>query len=280
MSEMELDLIIDILMLVVPTIIALISLAYVMKQRSLVKEELSKKRYLENAQSNLNEAIKSLRQVSMPNIRDISEGYEIFGDIYNDLMMMLGEILRANFNLNKKEIPLEVSYELRALRERGKPSSEGEKKEITNFENLDPQWFINFCRTHTFYVACYPRIRDFEQVWNVMLTFSRMEWNLHSLAEAMDTLLNYEEVYETVSPDSVKKVKRLFEETSTDMFNVIRKPKSIDVDLSKFSETDEILRYLCEQILDYSHMAEKFSQVTDLIEELVEARRELFLKIS
>lgn len=279
MLNMELDLIIDILMLVVPTIIALISLAYVMKQRSVVKEELSKKRYLENAQSNLNEAIKSLRQVGMPNIRDIHEGYETFGDVYNDFMMVLGEILRANFNLKRKEIHLEVSYELRDLGERSKLSSGSETKEITNFENLDPQWFINFSRTHTFYVNCYPRIRDFEQVWNVMLS-SHADWNLGLLAEAMDTLLNYEEVYETVSPDSVKKVKRVFEEISTDMFNVFRKPKSIDVDLSRFSETDEILICLFEQILNYSHIAEKFSQVTDLIDELVEIRKELFLKIS
>lgn len=125
--------IIDILMLVVPTTIALISLAYVMKQRATVKSELTKKRYLENAQSNLNEAIKSLRQLGVPSIRDISGGYETFGDIYNDLMMVLSEILRASFNLNKKEIPLEVSYELRDLGERGKPSSEGEKKRNCGF---------------------------------------------------------------------------------------------------------------------------------------------------
>jgi len=154
------------------------------------------------------------------------------------------------------------------------------KKEIADFGNFDPQWFINFSRTHTFNVTCSPRIRDFEQVWDVTLFFSHANWNLLLLAKAIDTLLDYEEVYETVSPDSVKKVKRLFEEISTDVFNIIRKPKRIDVDLSEFSETDEILKYLCEQILDYSHIAEKFSQVTDLIEELVEARRELFLKIS
>ena len=57
-------------------------------------------------------------------------------------------------------------------------------------------------------------------------------------------------------------------------------PKSIEIDLDDFTETNETIRYLVEKILNYSRIADEFSKVSELISELTRARKELFLKIS
>ena len=281
---MELYLLIEILKLVVPTVIAIVSLYYAIKQRSIVKREISKKRYLESALSNLNEVIKSLRDIDVPNIQTLNENYDPYdtwGDVCNDGYSLISDILRASLELKKKKIILEVSYYIRDYGERGKPGSSKHERIIQNFNELDTKWFIDFLGVdRAFSVKSETRITDFERTRLNDIGFSGFEWNIEILKKAAETLSSYEEVYETVSPDSVKKVNQLFEDIAKEIFKTICKPKRIEIDLNKFAEADEILRYLIEEILNFSYIAEENSKVSELISELIRARKELFLKTS
>ena len=279
---MEMDLLIEVLKLVVPSIIALGSLYYAIKQRSLVKGEISKKRYLESALSNLNEAIKSLRSINIPRISSLGGGYDLsdaWADVSFCAYSVCSEIFRASFELKKKKIPVEVSYSIRDLGVR--PKFETAAKTIENFDGLDLQWFIDFLQPNRAYmITSHPRISNFEQFTVNDIDFGGFERGIDNLKKALEALLPYEEVFETVSPNSVKKTTELFEELAEEIFKTFSRSKTIEINLEKFGEMNGIIRYLIEQTLNYSRIAEKFSKVSEVISELIEARKELFLKIS
>lgn len=279
---MELDLIIDILKLVVPTVIAVVSLVYAMKQRNIVKREISKKRYLENAQTNLSEAVNHLKNIDIPDLlalwKDVRAHYSKYGEWENACFgtyLLTVDILRASFKLKANKIGMEVEYHVHD-RER----SEGESP-IRSLDEFEPQWLVDFFRSNKrFSIECETRINDYERDTNGEPDFSVFEHAIRLLNKSVETLSSYEEVYETISPDSVKKVNRFFEDMAKEIFKVICKPRRIEIDLKKFAEADEITRYIFEEILDYSRIASKFSKVSEVISELAKVRKELFLKIS
>ncbi len=280
---MELSLIIAILAFVVSTFIALASLAYAIKQRNVVQKEMSKRRYFESALSNLNEAINSLRSIDSPNILRLNEGYETWGDTYNDSFTLAVEVLRASFELEKKKIPLEVSYRIEHFWERDKPPDSLANHKIRIIENLDKfdaRWFIDYFRVNVISVKAKMNIPNFERFWENELNFSLITRGLSQLIESAKSLLSYEEVFESISPDSVRRINQLYEEIAEEIFKTICVSKSLVIDLNKFRETNQLMKYLIEEILNYSYISEKFSKLNELISELADARKELFLKIA
>jgi len=220
----------------------------------------------------------------MPNIQTLNENYDIsdiWGEACSDAYTIISDILRTSLKLKKKKIVLEVSYYIRDLGQRDDPKTSGQERIIQNFEELTSEWFVNLFRQNRFFlVKSETRIADFERVRFNELGFHGFTLDIEVLNEAVETLSSYEEVYESVTPDSIKKVNQLFEDITREIFKVICKPKRIVIHLDKFNESDEMLRYLFEEILNYSPIAKKFSKVTELISELTNARKELFLKIS
>jgi hypothetical protein len=276
------NLIIDILKWLIPTIIAVASLYYAIRQRSVVKREISKKRYLESAQTNLNEAINHLRNIDIPDLlmlwKDAKAGYPKY-DEWEDACfgtyLLTDDILRASFKLKTNKIGMDVEYYIH-YRER----SEGEKT-IRNLDEFEPQWLVDFFRSNRYFsIECETRINDYERDSNGEPDFSAFEHAIKLLNKSVETLSSFEEVYDSISPDSVKKVNRFFEDIVKEIFKVICKSRRIEIDLKKFAEAEEITRYIFEEILNYSHIASKFSKVSEAISELTKARKELFLKIS
>jgi len=277
---MELAWFFDILKLLVPTLIALGSLLYAYKQRQDVKEEILKKRYLENALANLNEAIKNLRGINIPNISSLKEGYETWGDAHGNAYTIATEILRASYELKTKKVSVNFPYEGTDYGEWDKPKSKKvEYKELKDFSSFSQDSFIDHIRTHHFRIETGFEIPNFEQFWSNGLEFDFL-WNLRALEKAKQQLLAYEEVYENISLDSVNKLDKLFEEIAVEILRTIRNPKSLKINLEEFSNVNEIMKYLYENVLNYSFITKKFSNVPLLISELTEARKELFLKIS
>lgn len=266
---MELDQIVAILGLAVTTIITLVSLAYAIKQRNVVKREISKKRYLEDAQKNLNEAITLLRDINIPNIRSSHLSYEEMQDTFHDAFTMTNEILRASFDLKSKNIVLDVSYFIK---------STGEQERSP--EQFDLRSFIALLRTNGVRIDSESNISNFQRFLLNDLNFGIVVWSLGDLNKATERLLRYEEVYESISPDSIAELNALYEKVAEEILMTIHKPKHLEIKLDSFSTTEEIMIYLFEEILNYSHIAQMFSKVADVISDLTQARKELFLKIS
>jgi hypothetical protein len=278
---MEISVIVGIIEWVIPTAIAVASLLYAAKQRNVVKREILKKRYLENALSNLNEAIKSLKKISVPSISTLSYDLDdAWGDYYRDAYTLVSEILRASFELKKKKIVIDVSYSMTGLRETDKSESDKEERK-RNFDDLEPKWFVDYLRSRKggWRICSETEIPDFERWLGNELELDMFRWDVNTLLVAIEQLSNFDEVYETVSPNTVMKAKQLFEEIAEAIFSTAAESKRIEIDLDKFSKAGEVIKYLYEKILNYSHIAEKFSRVSDLISELGETRKELFLKI-
>ena len=280
---MESSEIIDALKWVVPTLIALGSLIYAIKQRNIVKKEISKKRYLENALSNLKEAIGYLEWIKMPNLSTDSDLKEEVGeDNSNNLNVLISEILKASFELKKTKFKLTVSYELTNFGKNGKFYSEKDVRKIRDFSELSHEYLIDLIKSGgMFRIETDTDIPDYQREIVNEIEFNDFTYTLEFIRRAINKLSKYEEVYDSISPDSVKKAERLVEEISSEILQVISTPKEISVDLSKFSKTNEIARYLFENSLNYSPIAHKISEgVSSLVSNLTEVRRELFLKIS
>lgn len=280
---MEPSEVIDALKWVVPTLIAFGSLIYAIKQRNIVKKEISKKRYLEDALSNLKEAIGYLERIKMPNLStDSNLMEEVSEDNSNNLDILISEILKASFELKKTKFKLTVSYELTEYGKEGEFYLEKDVRRIRDFSGLSHEYFIDLIKTDgMFYLETDTNIPDYQREVGNEITFDDFTWSLEFIWKAINTLSKYEEVYDSISPDSVKNAKRLVEEISSEILQVISTPKEISVDLNKFSKTQEIARYLFENSLNYSPIAHKISEgVSSLISNLTEIRRQLFLKIS
>jgi len=278
-----LDFGLEALKLAIPTTIALISLIYAMKQRNIVKKEIAKKRYLENAQVNLNEAIQHLRNINLPRLSDpncnITENFE---DEYNDASLIVNELLQANFESKRRRFTLKVSYELFDLGQSDKEYSERETKRISDFSKSNPELLIDLLKSNrTFYINSETDILDFQRKSGNSIGFGLIVLSIEALWFAIEKLSAYEEVYDTVCPSIVKKANHLLEETTEEVFNVISKSKTIEIDLKEFSRTEDILEHLIDRYLNYNVISEKLSQgISELDSKLTEARKELFLRIS
>jgi hypothetical protein len=266
-------------------IIALASLVYAIKQRQVIKSEIKKKRYLENAQTNLTKAIDHLRSIILPDLTDSNcDLYESLGDDYNDVSVIINQILYAGLESKRTKFTLEVSYELTDYGELH--SEKREERIINDFSQWNPKLLADtlidlFKRDTTFSIKSETVIPDYERRVVNEISFRVFTWELEQLRLAIDKLTNYEEVYETVCPDIIKTATRIFEEISKEIFNVISEPKKVEVDLAKFSKVDDIIRYLFETYLNYNHISEKFSKgISELDSKLTEARKQLFLRIS
>ncbi len=282
---MTLD-IVTILIALSSAIIALVSLVYAIKQRQVVKSEIEKKRYLENAQTNLTDAINHLRSIMFPDLTDPSRALEeSLEDDYDDVNDITEQIVYAGFDSKRTKFTLEVSYELTDYGEISKPSSEREKKRINDFSQLNPKllahMLTNLFKKNIFEIYSETVIPDYQRRVVNEISFDLILANLHKLNLAIDKLTNFEEVYETVCPNIIKTATQLFEDISEEIFNVISEPKKVEVDLTRFSKVNDIARYLFETYLNYNHISEKFSKgIFELDSKLTEARKQLFLRIS
>jgi hypothetical protein len=263
-------------------IIALLSLIYAIKQRQVVKGEIEKKRYLENAQTNLTEIIKQLRSIVFPKLSD--DFQEALEDEYHDANTIAEQILRASFESKKTKFTLEVSYELIdfGLIGSGKPDQRKEPRQTSDFSQSSPRLLKDLLEGgRSFLIESNTTIIDYEPRVKNEIDFHDYIWSLKSLKNAVNMLASYEEVYDAVCPNISKSASQLFEQLSEELFNLISEPKRIELDLTKFSKVDDIARYLFETYLNYNHISQKFSEgVSELDSRLTEARRQLFLRIS
>ena len=277
------DFALEALKLAIPTIIAVVSLFYAIKQRNLVKKEIARKSYLESAQTNLNEAIQHLRNVRLPNLSDLNCDLEKdLEDIYFDASTIVEDFLRAYFESKRTQFTLRVSYKLNDLGASGKPYSEKETRRISDFSQSSPKLLVDLLRSdRSFYINSETDILDVQRRVGNSPGFDPLVWGLHGLWFALSKLSAYEEVYDTVCPNVVKQANQLLEETAEQVFKAISVPRTVEIDLKEFSKTDDITKHLIDTLLNYTHISEKLSQgISELDSKLTEARKELFLKIS
>jgi len=279
---MDLTLIIEILRWVIPIVISLGSLIYAVKQRNIVKKEISKKGYLENAITCLSAVIHQLEKIEVPNLSALWEDVKAYYSKYPQwenacfgTYLLATDILRASFNMKTKKIDMEVEY-IVSIQDR----SEGAKK-VSNLNEFEPKWFIDLTHSNKkFSVTCNTNIKNYKRDTDGEPEFDVFEDIIILLKKSQNLLLDYEEVYEMVSPNLFKKVNCFVEDVTKEIFKVIRKPKHIELDLNEFADSEEIKSYVFEEILNYSQLASKFSKISEVVSELVETRKELFLKIS
>jgi hypothetical protein len=278
-----LDFVLEALKLAIPTIIALASLIYAIKQRNIVKKEIAKKRYLENAQINLNEAIQRLRNVNLPRLQDQNcDIRESIPDEYNDANMIANDLLQAYFESKTTRFTLKVTYWLTDLGDLDKEYSKREIKDISDFSKSSPKLLIDLLKANkSFWIHSETDILEIQRQFGNSIGFHPITWGIESLWFAIKKLSMYEEVYDTVCPNIVKRVNNLLDEIAEDVFRVISEPKTIEIDLKEFSKTDDIIKHLIDRYLTYIAISEKLSQgISELDSKLTEARKELFLKIS
>lgn len=267
---MELSLILEALKWVVPILIALISLVYAIKQRNVVKKEISKKRYLEDALSNLNAAMETLRTIRILDIKK-SNDYEEWGDTATEFRMLTYEILRASFDLKMRKFVMNISYTANSYDKQTKES----KVDLNDLES-----FLNALRSNRVWIYSHANIANVEMEFMNSPDFHHVTWDVESLVDALEALLKFEEAYESLRPDCVKNVKQAFEDVAKEIFVTVSQPKTIELVLAKFNTTDEISEHLCKEILNYPSLADKLSKVSELLSELSEARKELFMKVA
>lgn len=277
------DFALEALKLAIPTIIAVVSLFYAIKQRNLVKKEIARKSYLESAQTNLSEAIQRLRKVQLANLSDPNCDLEKdWEDTYFDASTIVEDFLRAYFESKRTQFTLRVSYELNDLGAPGKPYSEKETRRISDFSQSSPKLLVDLLRSdRSFYISSETDILDVQRRVGNSPRFDPLERGLHGLWFALSKLSAYEEVYDTVCPNVVKQANQLLEETAEQVFKAISVPRTVEIDLKEYSKTDDITKHLIDTLLNYTHISEKLSQgISELDSKLTEARKELFLKIS
>ena len=274
---MELGPLLEALKWVVPTLIAVISLVYVIKQRNVVKKEISRKRYLENALSNLNAVIESLRSIRILDVKK-SNDYEEWEDTATDIYALTSELLIASFDLKTKKILMNISYTAEAWEKSLKKSKVGEIKTTPlGLNNLES--FLNVLRSSFVVIETEVNIGNAERRSTNSPDFNHVNCDAKILADALEALNRFEEVYESLSPYCVNNVKQVFEQVATEIFLTVNQPKTIELELTKFQSSDEISEHLCKEILNYPRIADKLSKVSELISDLIEARTELFKKV-
>jgi len=278
---MELRDIIDIIKWAIPTFIALVSLIYAIKQRNILKREISRKRYLESALSNLNKVIESLKDIKIPPLSNIDSLAEELVDSYFAAETITSEVIMASFETKKKKVNLAASYRL-ILWERDKKSSEKTSRVIEKFDEMSPEWLFNLFHSDktSFFVESCTTIQGYEKRAVNELDFSYFIFSIIRLIEAKKNLSKYEEVYESICPNCLKNLNQLIKEVIEEFFKTISKPKTIQIDLDKFSTIHEIIEFLIEEVLNYSTLTQKLSRIPEIISELTEVRKELFLKIA
>jgi hypothetical protein len=263
-------------------VIALVSLTYAVKQRNVIKKEIAKKSYLESAQTNLNIAIQSLRNQKLPNLSDPNCDLKDLDDTYFDALTIVEDLLRANFESKKTQFTLKVSYELVDVGESGKHYSEKEERTTNDFSQSSPKLLIDLLKSRrTFYINSETDILDVQRQVGNSPSLNDTVWGLRDLWFVINRLSAYEEVYETVCPNVLKQANQLLEETVEQVFKAISAPKTIEINLKKFSKTDDITKYVIDTLTDYTHITAKLSHgISELDSKLTEARKELFLRIS
>lgn len=277
------DWLIDLVKWLIPTIIAIIGVAFGILQRKIAKEEISKKRHLESALTNLNNVIEIIE--GLPARIEFHEESNVF----MDTEVVIDDILRASLTAKKKVVSLEVSY---FVEDHGDPNIPIDKrypyKKISLPKEYDPDWLLNvliekgwWLRGGRIKISTRTEIKGYtRKVINSPDPddFLRV---LHHLLEAENKLLMYEEVYETLAYHSLNEIKQVYKEIGRTLFELIRKEKRrIKVDLDKLNNIEEMREFLWEQILNYSGLRSHVLKTSKVISSLKKARKELFLKLA
>ena len=106
----DFDLALDLLLKVVPIIVAFVALIYAVLQRGVVKREISKKKYLELSLTNLNEQIATLQRIKP---HELAVNNPSLGDFIYDAKTVVFGLLALSFDLKKRRLILDVSYNVR-----------------------------------------------------------------------------------------------------------------------------------------------------------------------
>ena len=93
----------------IAAIIAVLTFVYSRKKWKVLKEQVMRKRYLEDALSNLKTVINSLSSIRLPKLEDTHLPDELV-DTYTDAYVLASNIVIAGYELKKKKFVLNVSY--------------------------------------------------------------------------------------------------------------------------------------------------------------------------
>ena len=274
---MELDLIIEILKLVVPTVIAVFSLYYAIRQRGVVKREISKKRYLERALSNLNETLKTIERLPDRIKLDDEDS-----DEWGEAKFLADDILRASFEMKKRQIRLNITYLLEDWGKKGEKMPHLTPR-IPLPDKFEPLWLANFLlrnRDKAIWLETETEIIGFERPSANSPDSVAFLFVLKALIDAIDKLSTFEEVYDSLVLNSVENIRQIYATLSEELLKTIWKNKQVEINLDNFKNAKQVERFLLEEITSYSKLIKKFSEVSEVVSVLKEVRKELFSKVS
>ena len=268
-----------ILQVVIPLIPALITILALIYDRRKWKEEATRKRYLENALSNLKTVINSLSSIRLPKLEDIHLPNELI-DTYADAYLLASNIVIAGYELKKKNIILNVSYT--ASLEQSSENSKYRIRRIKNIGEYDIDQFIYLIKSANF-ITIYSEteIEGYEPIFsNVIyeISFIDITSRFRRLIRAKNDLATYAEIYETLSPNLMNKIDQLIKEIAKEILKAC-KAKKIEINLEEFSSTHDIARYLLNEYLNYNSLERSFSKIFGIISELSNVSKQLFLKL-
>ncbi len=273
--------VLDLAFKTIPIAVTVIALTYTITQRRNSKKQmaqkLTQKKYLEDALTTLNKQIEILNNWGEPT--QLNMVNPLIDDFTYDASTIAWGLLRAAFDTEKRKMRLKVIYHVRYSEK-----SDNEKtmncQEITDFTNLDSKWLLSMLHSKKFdsiYADSEVIIEENPQnlMNNLQLPTVQM---LYWLNMVRRELSKFEEVYENISPNSIRDFDKFFEELTEDAFSILSSNRKLEIDLDNFETTNILTLYLAEAITDFSKHEQKVPKLKPIINQLNEARKQLFSK--
>ena len=259
----------------IAAIIAILTFVYSRKKWKVLKEQVMRKRYLENALSNLKTVINSLSSIRLPKLEDTHLPDELV-DTYTDAYVLASNIVIAGYELKKKKFVLDVSYFASLVQ-----TSENLKRfrRINNIAEYDVDRFIDLIESESF-ITIYSKtkIEGYEPFFSNEISFIDFTRILRLLIHVKNNLVAYAEIYEILSPNLMNKIDQLIKEIAEEILKAC-KAKKIEINLEEFSSTHDIARYLLDEYLNYNSLERIVSKISGITSELSDMSKQLFLKL-
>ncbi len=268
------DWLIELLKWLIPTIIAVIGIVFGIMQRKIAKKEISKKRHLQKALSNLSDVIEIAE--SLPTWIE----FDRTSDIVNDTDTLINDILRASFATKKKRLNLEISYFVIDYGDTNTPFDKRyTSKEFSLQKKHNQDWLSNILTKEGRRIRIYTEteIKDYSRYWGNSPDFNAFVWAFRRLLEITNKLSAYEEVYETLACNSLNE----FRDTSTELGKALsglmqQEKRLIEINLDALEDFEMMRDYLWDQIFDYSNLKKIVVKTSGMVPALKKARKELF----
>lgn len=270
----DIDVALDLLFRIVPIIVAVVALVYVIKQRGVVKKELLRKKYLENALTNLKESIKILKKAKI--IGESENNVET--DSWEDEEMSDAALTLRDFAKGTKKTTLFISYRFGIISEKDNIFKVKAIRDLNADGKNQLVYTLHDTSEKGFLISAEIGLEKYEELIASIPLYC-FEKFLNRITKVMEKLLLYEEIYESINPNSIDNLRQFLDETACLILKVLRNKKTVEVDSEKLSTTKEVIQFLNKNLVNYSKFAIRLTKLSEILADLEDMCKQLFLKI-